>query len=217
MSKRLREMRLSRARAARAEISPRKFAKEAHDLDALRKTVEDAASVSAGFWLSYLFVLFYIAIAAGASPIVIFSSKTRSNCRFSTSNCRLSRFSCWRRFFSSSRMPIRSSISSCWARRSACSTRSFEHSSAMRWKRGREMRQRGLRRLSLPARRLRAAVERELSRPPAGRWFPSVPLRQRAGRFLPPFFPITRRRGRETFLLMRDLFDRVKKAERRVR
>jgi uncharacterized protein YjbI with pentapeptide repeats len=43
-----------------------KFAKEAHDLDALRKTVEDAAAVSAGFWLSYLFVLFYIGIAAGA-------------------------------------------------------------------------------------------------------------------------------------------------------
>jgi hypothetical protein len=43
-----------------------KVAKQAHDLDALRKTVEDAAAVSAGFWLSYLFVLFYIGIAAGA-------------------------------------------------------------------------------------------------------------------------------------------------------
>jgi hypothetical protein len=42
-----------------------KFAKQALDLDALRKTVEDAAAVSAGFWLSYLFVLFYIGIAAG--------------------------------------------------------------------------------------------------------------------------------------------------------
>ena len=31
---------------------------------------------------------------------------------------------------------------------------------------------------------------------PAGGGFPSVPLRQRAGRFLPPLFPITRRRGR---------------------
>src|ERR1700731_3463803 len=58
------------------------------------------------------------------------------------------------------------------------------------------MRQRGLRGLSLPARRLRAALDRELSRPPADGWFPSVPLRQRAGRFLPPLFPITRRRGR---------------------
>src|ERR1700731_2865173 len=59
------------------------------------------------------------------------------------------------------------------------------------------MRQRGLRGLSLPARRLRAALERELSRPPAGGRVPSVPLRQRAGRFLPPLFPITRRRGRD--------------------
>jgi Pentapeptide repeats (8 copies) len=72
MSKRLREWRLSRARAARAERPApppdptEEFAKQAHDLDALRKTVEDAAAVSAGFWLSYLFVLFYIAIAAGA-------------------------------------------------------------------------------------------------------------------------------------------------------
>ncbi|MGB7043586.1 MAG: pentapeptide repeat-containing protein, partial [Methylocella sp.] len=72
MSKRLREWRLSRARAARAEkpAAPpdpaQKFAGQAHDLDALRKTVEDAAAVSAGFWLSYLFVLLYIAIAAGA-------------------------------------------------------------------------------------------------------------------------------------------------------
>jgi uncharacterized protein YjbI with pentapeptide repeats len=72
MSKRLREWRLSRARAARAEkpAAPadpgETFAKEAHDLDAVRKTVEDAAAVSAGFWLSYLFVLFYIGIAAGA-------------------------------------------------------------------------------------------------------------------------------------------------------
>jgi Pentapeptide repeats (8 copies) len=68
MSKRLREWRLSRAQA-RAEKSPstdEKFAKQAHDLDALRKTVEDASTVSAGFWLSYLFVLFYIGIAAGA-------------------------------------------------------------------------------------------------------------------------------------------------------
>jgi hypothetical protein len=60
MSKRLREWRLSRARAARAEkpAAPpdpiEQFAKEVHDLDALRKTVEDAAAVSAGFWLSYL-------------------------------------------------------------------------------------------------------------------------------------------------------------------
>jgi uncharacterized protein YjbI with pentapeptide repeats len=78
MWKRLRELWLSRTRAARMETPAapdppapdpeltEKFAKQAHDLDALRKTVEDAAAVSAGFWLSYLFVLFYIGIAAGA-------------------------------------------------------------------------------------------------------------------------------------------------------
>ena len=31
---------------------------------------------------------------------------------------------------------------------------------------------------------------------PLGRRLPSMPLRQRAGRFLPPLFPVTRRRGR---------------------
>ena len=41
-------------------------AEKAADLDALKKTVEDAASVSGGLWLSYLFALFYIAVAAGA-------------------------------------------------------------------------------------------------------------------------------------------------------
>jgi len=43
-----------------------KFAKQAGDLDMIRKSVEDAAAVSAGIWLSYLFVLLYIGIAAGA-------------------------------------------------------------------------------------------------------------------------------------------------------
>jgi hypothetical protein len=69
MSKRLREWRLSRARVAREDkpaASPaEKFAEKAHDLDAVRKSVEDAAVVSAGLWLSYLFVLFYIGIAVG--------------------------------------------------------------------------------------------------------------------------------------------------------
>ncbi|WOJ91256.1 pentapeptide repeat-containing protein [Methylocapsa polymorpha] len=71
MSKRLREMRLSRVRAARAEapIAPpdpiEKFAEKADDLDEARKSVEDAASLSGGLWLSYLFALFYIGIAAG--------------------------------------------------------------------------------------------------------------------------------------------------------
>jgi hypothetical protein len=42
------------------------IAAKADDLEAIRQAVEDAASVGAGLWLSYLFVLFYIAVAAGA-------------------------------------------------------------------------------------------------------------------------------------------------------
>jgi hypothetical protein len=42
------------------------IAAKADDLDEIKKAVEDAASVSGGLWLSYLFVLSYIAIAAGA-------------------------------------------------------------------------------------------------------------------------------------------------------
>ncbi len=72
MSKRLREMRLSRIRAARAETPAaapdpvKKFIEKADDLDAARQSVEDAAGLSGGLWLSYLFTLFYIAVAAGA-------------------------------------------------------------------------------------------------------------------------------------------------------
>jgi uncharacterized protein YjbI with pentapeptide repeats len=38
---------------------------KADDLEAIRQTVEDAASVSAGLWISYLFVVFYLGIATG--------------------------------------------------------------------------------------------------------------------------------------------------------
>src|SRR5262249_3568709 len=38
----------------------------AADLEEIKKAVEDAASVSGGLWLSYIFVLSYVAIAAGA-------------------------------------------------------------------------------------------------------------------------------------------------------
>jgi hypothetical protein len=48
----------------RAEPAP--FAAKATDLGALRDAVVDAAGVGAGLWFSYLFGLFYFAIAAGA-------------------------------------------------------------------------------------------------------------------------------------------------------
>ena len=47
------------------EPDPADFAKKATDLQALRDAVVDAASVGGGLWLSYLFVFFYLAIAAG--------------------------------------------------------------------------------------------------------------------------------------------------------
>jgi uncharacterized protein YjbI with pentapeptide repeats len=50
--------------AAPRKASP--AAAKADDLEAIKKVVDDAASVSGGLWLSYLFVLFYLAIAAGA-------------------------------------------------------------------------------------------------------------------------------------------------------
>jgi uncharacterized protein YjbI with pentapeptide repeats len=42
------------------------IAKKHDDLEAIKKAVEDAASVSGPLWLSYLFALFYIALAAAA-------------------------------------------------------------------------------------------------------------------------------------------------------
>ena len=42
------------------------IAKKADDLEAIKKAVDEAAAVGGGLWLSYLFVLFYLAVAAGA-------------------------------------------------------------------------------------------------------------------------------------------------------
>jgi hypothetical protein len=42
--------------AAPGDLPP--IAAKADDLEAIRKAVDDAASVSGGLWLSYLFVLF---------------------------------------------------------------------------------------------------------------------------------------------------------------
>src|ERR1700730_13861104 len=50
---------------AKAEPATKDFAAKANDLQALRDAVVDAASVGAGLWLSYLFVVLYLAIAAG--------------------------------------------------------------------------------------------------------------------------------------------------------
>ena len=47
------------------QSEPTPFAARAKDLGALRDAEVDAAGVGTGLWLSYLFVLFYCAIAAG--------------------------------------------------------------------------------------------------------------------------------------------------------
>lgn len=41
-------------------------AKIAAEIDAAKKTLEDATTVGAGFWVSYIFLMFYIAVSAGA-------------------------------------------------------------------------------------------------------------------------------------------------------
>jgi hypothetical protein len=46
------------------ELPP--IAAKAEDLEAIKKAVEDAAAVSGALWFSYLFALFYFAVAAGA-------------------------------------------------------------------------------------------------------------------------------------------------------
>ena len=50
--------------ASASDLPP--IAAKADDLEAIKKAVDDAASVGGGLWLSYLFVLFYLAVAAGA-------------------------------------------------------------------------------------------------------------------------------------------------------
>jgi uncharacterized protein YjbI with pentapeptide repeats len=42
------------------------IAAKVEDLEAFRKSVEDSAAASGGLWLSYIFVLFYLGVAAGA-------------------------------------------------------------------------------------------------------------------------------------------------------
>jgi uncharacterized protein YjbI with pentapeptide repeats len=49
-----------------AEAALPDFAKKADDLESIRKAVDDAATVGGALWFSYLFVLFYLAVAAGA-------------------------------------------------------------------------------------------------------------------------------------------------------
>jgi uncharacterized protein YjbI with pentapeptide repeats len=54
------------SRLPRKESPQKRLELSSQDLEAIRKSVEDAATVGAGLWLSYLFLMFYFAVAAGA-------------------------------------------------------------------------------------------------------------------------------------------------------
>ena len=71
------ETEAERQNAALAEAKSRwvdgrpTLAATADRLEDLRAAVVDAAAVSGGLWLSYLFVLFYLLIAAGGVTLVL--------------------------------------------------------------------------------------------------------------------------------------------------
>jgi uncharacterized protein YjbI with pentapeptide repeats len=66
-SEELRRSRLQRAKNfAERERKLPAIAEKADDLQAIKDSVDSAATVSGALWLSYLFVMFYIAVAAGA-------------------------------------------------------------------------------------------------------------------------------------------------------
>src|SRR5262245_34856219 len=56
----------STPQAPNVDSSAQGFAAKAKDLDALREAVVDAAGVGAALWISYLFLFFYLFIAAAA-------------------------------------------------------------------------------------------------------------------------------------------------------
>jgi hypothetical protein len=92
------------------------LAKKAHDLDAVRKSVDDAASISGTLWFSYLFTLLYIAIAAGSVTHKDLLLESPVKLPFLNVELPLVAFFAFQSC-SSSPTPIRSCISSCWLRR----------------------------------------------------------------------------------------------------
>jgi hypothetical protein len=101
------------ASAAATAREPPKFAEKADDLEAIKKAVDDAAAVSGGLWLSYLFVLFYLAVAAGAVTHADLFFETPVKLPFLGIELPLLGFSSSRRSSFSSSTPTRSCIWSC--------------------------------------------------------------------------------------------------------
>ena len=94
-----------------AELPP--IADKTDDLEAIKKAVDDAAAVGGGLWLSYLFVLFYFAVAAGAVTHADLFLEKPVKLPFLNIDLPLLAFFSSRRCCSSSCTPIRSCIWCC--------------------------------------------------------------------------------------------------------
>jgi hypothetical protein len=51
--------------AKRCGAGPSRICQKADDLESIRGAVDDAAAVGGALWFSYMFVLFYLAVATG--------------------------------------------------------------------------------------------------------------------------------------------------------
>jgi hypothetical protein len=75
------------------QSEPSRFAAKAKDLQSLRDAVVDVSTVSGALWLSYLFVFFYLGIAAAASRTVFPESGQAAVPQCRTATCLV--FCCW--------------------------------------------------------------------------------------------------------------------------
>ena len=89
------------------------IAADADDLKAIKGAVDDAAAVGGGLWLSYLFVLFYLAVAAGAVTHTDLFFQNPVKLPFLNIELPLLAFFFLSPICSSSSTPIRSCIWSC--------------------------------------------------------------------------------------------------------
>lgn len=87
------------------------IAAKADDLEAIKQAVDDAASVSGGLWISYLFVLFYLAGPAGAVTHADLFLENPVKLPFLNVELPCSLSSSWPRFCFCSCTPTRSSTS----------------------------------------------------------------------------------------------------------
>ena len=95
------------------------LAGRARDLQALRDALVDAAGVGAGLWFSYLFVLFYLPIAAGSVTHRDLFFESPVKLPFLNVDLPLLGSSCSAPPFSSSCIPMCCCISSCSQERAA--------------------------------------------------------------------------------------------------